>query len=156
MSNYFLEWAMTEFQNRLKEFMDDKELSNLQLSKMLGISSSAVDAYFCKDLYPEMKTAIKLCKMFDCSMDYLFGLSDENEPKYDFEKVDIRGNFVANVEKLLERKNMSKAKFAKQVGMSEHTFYRWKNGEFPRTVSIVNVAKYLDISIDFLLADKLN
>lgn len=37
--------------------------------------------------------------------------------------------------------------------MSEHTFYRWKNGEFSRTVSIVNVAKYLDISIDFLLAE---
>lgn len=144
---------MAEFQDRLKDLMIENNLNNLQLSKRLNISSTTVNDYFNKEYYPEINISISMSKLFDCSLDFLFGLSDTVEKRYDFKYDKMLTNFVNNVQKLLQRKGMSIATFMKEVGMGEFTFYRWKRGKFPKTSKLVVIARYLDISIDFLLAE---
>lgn len=41
------------------------------------------------------------------------------------------------------------------LGKSEYDFYRWKNGLFPKTLNLLDIAKTFDVSLDFLVGDKL-
>ena len=43
----------------------------------------------------------------------------------------------------------------KLLGKSEYDFYRWKNGLFPKTLNLLDIAKTFDVSLDFLVGDKL-
>ena len=41
----------------------------------------------------------------------------------------------------------------KALNMSEYNYYRWKNGLFPRTNNLIEIAKYFNVSLDFLVGD---
>lgn len=43
----------------------------------------------------------------------------------------------------------------KPSGKSEYDFYRWKNRLFPKTLNLLDIAKTFDVSLDFLVGDKL-
>ena len=68
---------MNKFQERLQELLEDKHLSRLQLANNLNISSTTINGYFNKDYYPRIDIAIEISKYFNCSLDYLFGFSDD-------------------------------------------------------------------------------
>ena len=139
---------MNEFQERLQELIMDNNLNRLQLSKILKISSTTINGYFNNNYYPQINIALEMARYFNCSLDYLFGLSDE-----------IKNNnsntneFINNFKFLIEQKNLSIAKCLKQLKMSEYNYYRWKNGQFPKTNNLIDIAKYFDISIDWLIGN---
>ena len=70
---------MNKFQESLKELLDDNKISRLQLAKNIGIDYSTINGYFNKNYYPQLDIAIKIANYFDCSLDYLFGLSFNKE-----------------------------------------------------------------------------
>lgn len=37
--------------------------------------------------------------------------------------------------------------------MSEYNYYRWRDGLLPKTVNLIDIAKYFDISVDYLLGN---
>ena len=40
--------------------------------------------------------------------------------------------------------------------MGEYDYYRWKDGMFPKTINLITIAKYFDVSVDFLVGNKFN
>lgn len=69
-------FIMNDFQERLKELLVENNLSRLQLSKILNISSTTINGYFNNNYYPKIEIAISMSIYFNCSLDFLFGLSD--------------------------------------------------------------------------------
>lgn len=60
----------------LHNLLREKGISAAQLEEQLGLSSSAISHRENGDAYPPLDVCIKPCVIFDCSMDYLVGLSD--------------------------------------------------------------------------------
>lgn len=138
---------MNEFQERLQELLIENDLSRSGLSKKIGISFETINGYFNKNFYPEISVAVKLAKFFDCSLNYLMGLTD------DYKIVDNSGlSFVMTLKKLMSERAVSIEKLMKALNMSEANFYRWQSGRStPSMTSIVAICKYFEVSVDFLI-----
>ncbi|MBQ4558617.1 MAG: helix-turn-helix transcriptional regulator [Clostridia bacterium] len=139
---------MNEFQERLNELILENNLNRLNLAKTIGISSTTINGYFNNNYYPTLDIAIKLCKYFHCSLDYLFGLSDF--------KLNANSNnksFIENIDHLLQINNLSISKFLNDLQMSEYNYYRWKNLQTPKTGNLVVIANYFGVGLDFLVGN---
>ena len=142
---------MTEFQERLSELLEENNLSRLKLANSIGITSTTINDYFNKNYYPKIDIAIKMAKFFNCSLDYLFGLTEErNNANLNNQE------FLYNFNLLLNKNKLSISKAMKNLQMSEYNYYRWKKGMFPKTNNLVDIAKYFGTSIDFLVGNKMN
>lgn len=142
---------MNNFQERLEELLIENGLNRLQLAKIIGCTSTTINGYFNNDYYPQIDIAIKLSKYFKCSLDYLLGMSDN------VLNSNINNNsFIENFGKLIKEKGLSIACTMKELNMSEYNYYRWKAGKFPKTTNLIDIAKYFDTSIDYLIGDKMN
>lgn len=137
---------MNSFQESLNDLLKETGISRLKLAQTINISSTTINGYFNKDYYPQIEIAIKIAKFFDCSLDYLFGISSSRELVNKNTK-----SFFENFNFLLKQSNKSIAKTLKELQMSEYNYYRWKSGDFPKTVNIIAIANYFDVSIDYLI-----
>lgn len=138
---------MNDFQERLKELLVENNLSRLQLSKILNISSTTINGYFNNNYYPKIEIAISMSIYFNCSLDFLFGLSDiKNNASHN-------NTFFENFNNLIKLSGISIAQTMKNLKMSEYNYYRWRDGLLPKTVNLIGIAKYFDISVDYLLGN---
>ncbi len=64
------------FGTRLKELRQLKNISQMQLSIMTGISQSAIAKWELNKTEPTASALITLSKFFDESVDYLLGIED--------------------------------------------------------------------------------
>lgn len=66
---------------RIKFLREELGLTQKELSQKLGLSGeTAITNYESGYSIPKDEIKYKLCKLFNCSMDYLLCLSDEREP----------------------------------------------------------------------------
>jgi len=68
------EYCREAFSERLREFMDDKSI--LAFSKAIDIPEQTINAWIRKKTAPSMEYLIALAQKFNCSIDYLVGLTD--------------------------------------------------------------------------------
>lgn len=64
------------FADRLKYEREKKGLSQVDLADRLGISKQTVYKYEKGIAIPSVDTLLDIANIFDCSMDYLFGRTD--------------------------------------------------------------------------------
>ena len=64
-------------QNRLKQLREEHKLSQIELGNMIGVTQQSVFAWEHGKTFPQIQTAIALCKIYNVSLDYLMGLSDD-------------------------------------------------------------------------------
>ncbi len=138
---------MTDFKSSLQEMLEEKGLNRRKLSKIIDISESTLNGYFNSGYYPSLKNAKKLCKYFNCSFDYLLGLSDNK----DYKPKSNNKTFFENFCDLIKQNNLSNSKAMEELKMSEYDFYRWRNGQMPKVFNLVEIAKHFNCSIDELL-----
>lgn len=62
---------------RLQELRKDKKMSQEALAEILGVSHYTVSSYECNRSNPDDNAKIKIAKLFNVSIDYLLGLTDE-------------------------------------------------------------------------------
>lgn len=73
---------MYKFNERYKELLNDyKQINNLKdedVAKRLKLSSTVnISRWELHDMYPSLKYLFALSKLFDCSLDYLCGRTEE-------------------------------------------------------------------------------
>ena len=71
------------FGKRLNDLMEEYKINQAELSDRLFLTGSALSNYIRGTRIPRIETIIEMCKIFDVSMDYLFGLTDsKSRTKY--------------------------------------------------------------------------
>ncbi len=142
-----------KFKQRLTELLKENGLNRLKLANKIGVSSTTINGYFNDNYYPRIDVAVKMAKEFNCSLDYLFGLDDEN---FDGFVVNNLNSFIQNFDILLKQNNLSIMGALKQMNLGEYDYYRWKKGMFPKTSNLIVIAKFFNVSLDMLVGDSLN
>ena len=71
-----MDFDMEKFSYRLIVLMEDFNMSQVDLSKKIGISNVTISRYLSGDRIPRLDVITKIASAFNVSIDYLLGLSD--------------------------------------------------------------------------------
>ena len=74
------------FAIRLKELRNQRNLTQLEVGKYIGVTRSTVAGYECKGKEPSFAILIAIADFFDVSLDYLLG---RKEPTIDNSYKDV-------------------------------------------------------------------
>ena len=141
---------MEVFIENLRDLITETNKSLRQLAVDSGVPAMQFSRYLNGSI-PTIETTLKIAKYFECSLDYLFGLSSSKETnKYTTYDYDI-SKFLANYDKLLKQNNTTHYKFMKASGYDESIIRHWKSGSIPRLDIIYYIAKNLGSSMDNLI-----
>lgn len=98
--------------NRIKKERENLHLTREELAKKIGVSYSAIAMYEQGNREPNNELLLKICEIFNCTLDYLMGKSDyksvweEYDATHDIEKI------KKNVEKIQFDKDEQEFRFA--------------------------------------------
>ena len=138
---------MSNFVERLKECMKDEQINQFNLSEKAGMYHSCVSGFISGKHLPSYDNFAKLLYVFNCSADYLLGLSENQEEKlYDVLP------FAPRFNQILKERKISKEKFRKENNVSASVMYKWCSGKSkPSVDSLIKIAEYFDCSVDYLI-----
>ena len=69
---------MDSFGIKLKRLRAEKELTQKELSSLLGLTRATISSYERCAPYPSVDALVNICRFFNVSADYMLGLSDIN------------------------------------------------------------------------------
>lgn len=78
--------------NRIKKEREKLNLTREDLAKKIGVSYSAIAMYEQGNREPNNEIMLKMCEIFDCTMDYLMGNSEFKTDKENFDNYMIHQN----------------------------------------------------------------
>lgn len=139
---------LSKFAERLNELMEEENLTNKDLEKRSGCPSTSISAWRTKNVYPKLSNQLKLSKYFQCSIDYLFGLTDNRKTL----RREIPLSFSERVRQLSESEGKTKYQIAKACEFHNSEFTKWlKKGLIPQAETLIKIADYLNCSVEYLL-----
>lgn len=143
------------FNETLKDLLIENNTNLKQVCKSLNTKNSSYYKYF-ENTRPQVDSAVKLANYFDCSLNYLMGI-DDNKKEVSFNKKYNKNLFFERYVNLLKQNKLSHYKFSKIIGISQSTYYAYKNGSVPYMDILEKMARYFSCSIDYLVgrSDKL-
>jgi len=85
---------MSTFGKRLKELRKQHKMTQRDLSKILGVSATTISRYESEEILPTEDVIVKTAFVFQCSSDYLLGLSPCDK---------VQGDFIKEYESLKQK-----------------------------------------------------
>ena len=139
------------FANRLAELMRDENLSQRKLSCMINCQSKSLRLWLKGKYYPRHDFLVRLAEFFHVSIDYLLGLTDVEEERYEKFTVGYQKYLIEKLRCYIQRKGITYYKLAKSLGIGQTTLKRWfLNGSMPEITILIKISKLLDESLDDL------
>ncbi len=136
------------FAERLIELKEEYELSNLQLERICGCKNQSISTWLTRNVYPKLVNLLRMSDYFQCSIDYLLGLTDDRS----IERTRAHSNFITRANELAAKNNVSKYRIAKECGFDKGNFTKWASrGMLPQTESLIAIANYFDCTVEYLL-----
>lgn len=140
--------TLSKFAENLYALMSERGLNAPALAKILETDRSNITRYLRGERLPLYQGFIALIEYFNCSADVLLGLSEYSSQ----EKFDAVGNFSERLRLVMKETNTTQYRIEKDVKISGGSMYRWLfNQTAPSVESIIKLAQYMDVSVDYLL-----
>lgn len=67
------------FSRRLENLMEEQDINQIELASRLNITNSSVSCYILGKSLPRLDVLFDICKIFDVTLDYLFGYSNDKK-----------------------------------------------------------------------------
>ena len=92
-------------------------------------------------------TAVKLADYFQCSLDFLAGRS---ETVLDYQVREMPP-FYDSLRAVMKEKGVTRYRLVKDLPIYDGYFTNWKRGKSPNILTLILLADYLDVTIDYLV-----
>ena len=137
---------MSNFKDNLLEILKIKEIDSKNFVQKLNLNKNYL--YDNNEHSTLLSSAINIANELQLSLDFLCdrGTSSETETK-----IRSGDKFLANLLVTLKQLKISQRTFCKSLNLSTSCFTRWRSGYLPYLSTIIDIAEYLDCSIDDLL-----
>lgn len=76
------------FANNLKNLRRIKKITQIELANKLSLSRTSIVMWESGQNYPSMDKLIELANIFDCSVDFLLGITSTNSQNLDISKLE--------------------------------------------------------------------
>ena len=136
--------------DNLKDLCIDRNLNIKQLAKLVKIQDSLLYKYVNENTLPTINNLVKLSNFFNCSINFLVGLTD-NKNQNNYLATYDKKLFYPRYDKLLKENNLSHYELCKKLGLSMSSLRNWKNGGIPYLDTLIKLSQYFDVSIDYLI-----
>ena len=141
----------------LRYCRENLELKQKEIAEILGVTYSTVSGWETgKDTIP-LKKLIDFANTYNLSLDYLFGLTTNNNEKYKPLKIDLKvvGKNLRNI-RIKNKKTQSEV--AKVINTSQSAYAHYENAIYLIPTSFLfNLSKiYPNFSIDLILGREKN
>jgi transcriptional regulator with XRE-family HTH domain len=139
---------MSKLSKRLLELMTEHNLNASSLAKKLGISHTSINRFLREERTPNFSCFIKMLYIFNCSADYLLGLTElhTDEPLHTVPP------FKDRLRALLKERKVSQAQLIKDLPVSSAVPYKWLSGlNEPSVESLLRLAEYFECTVDYLI-----
>ena len=95
------------FGERLKDILEEKDITQTQLAKALGFSAQAINRWCNNITEPDINTIIKLSHYLEISTDYLLGGNGINKNEEDIKEKLVFKNLLIKAGYLKENEKIS-------------------------------------------------
>lgn len=139
---------LSNFVERLEDLMFENNFSADDVSKKISLDCSTIYKYLNGKKLPSVETAIKLANLFNCSIEYLLGRTEQNHAQTFHEPPP----FSQQLKFLLEYFKKSQYNLYTYGNFPQSAIQNWMKGKYTPTLdNIVKLAEYLDCTVDFVL-----
>lgn len=139
---------MSIFAERLNELMFDNKTTPEILSIALSVDLSLIYKYLRKEYIPSTPNAIRIANYFNCSLDYLFGLTEDISTHFCKEYKPFAVCFQA----LLKEHNCTRYRLKKDTVLAKQSVDDWYNGKRVPTIdNLIVLAEYFSCSLDHFI-----
>lgn len=132
---------------RICAIMKENGYNPNSLSKKIGVSPSAIRKWINADSNLVLSNLLKIADLFDCSLDYLAGRSDD-DGKCGFKTAPV---FGAQLKKVVAESGKSVYDVCKHTTFKWQCFSDWYSGKQPKLSSLIQLADYFGCTIDGLV-----
>ncbi|MDG4982873.1 helix-turn-helix domain-containing protein [Lactococcus lactis] len=136
---------MSVFAEQLKTLRKINGLTQKELAENVGVQQGAINKWESGKTEPNIEMLVRLAECFDVSLDYLMGGKMKN----------ITEEFSLCLKKLRMKRKLSQKQIAEKLMISQQQYSKWESGIItPNAETLVRLADYFDVSIDYLLGRK--
>lgn len=129
--------------------MFDRGLNAPALADATGIERSTINGLERGAHYPSTAVLLVLVDYFNCSADFLLGITDIHEEGRTFKPVQPYGPILRDT---LKKHNITQYRIEKDIPISGATIYGWLHDKIvPSVDSFIKVAEYVGVTVDSLL-----
>lgn len=132
---------------RINELLTIKGIDNKTFANALNINVSTVSRWRNNAKYMRLTQIVKIADYLGCSLEFLVG---RTEKILDFEPIPCPP-FYAHFRELLKDKGISRNQINRETHIKSSHFVDWNNGADPHILSLIELADYLDITLDVLV-----
>lgn len=138
--------GIEHFCERFSDLLDEGGMTLKDAAAATGIKLSRLYDFKSGKHAPSLDNAVKLKELFGCSLDYMFGFTDD----YVHGKHARTGEVCDRVKTAIDQSKYSRYALSTKTGIDQSQLARWYGGKQPSLVSLVNLAKHLGVSLDYL------
>ena len=138
------------FADRLHEQMTLRGYDAKELADTIGVSVSTI-YNFLQGRYTQPDTNIffDLIEHFDCSADYMLGLTEFPE---DVSYSPPLRTYGARLRELLKAHNLTQQAFIEQMKISSNLVHKWlSNQTLPTVEYLIKLSSFFEITVDVLI-----
>lgn len=137
--------------NNLKWCREEMEMTQKELGYVFGVHETTVSGWETgKDMIP-LKKLIKFCNLYNYSLDFVVGLSRQNNKHIVIDKVDKKliGN---NLKKLRTKLKLTQQEIADECMISQTTYSNYELGLYLiNTLTLYTICKNHKVSMDEII-----
>ena len=139
---------LSKFAETLSALMSERNLNAPALGKIIGTDRSNITRYQKGERLPSFEVFVALIEYFNVSADVLLGCVEfTNET--DFLPIP---DFGKRLRAVMAETKTSQYAIENHTNISSSSLYKWLFGQsLPNTESLVKLAEYMEISVDYLL-----
>ena len=89
-----MDFSMDKFSYRLTVLLDENNMTQTQLAKKIGTSNVTICRYLTGERVPRLDVVTKIANVFNVSLDYLLGLSNDENIQNSNENSDLNIDMV--------------------------------------------------------------
>ena len=132
---------------RIKELRTENGLTQQELAKILNVSSMSISFYENEQRKPDSEFIIACSRFFDVSTDYLLGKTYKRR----IPREERFGAFSKRLKHVRELKGISQRQAAEDLKISPQNLSYYENGRDAGYVLLVRMARYYDVTVEYLI-----
>ena len=139
---------LSNFAERLAELFFEHGLNARKFAQAINCTPTTIGRYLNAQKMPVLDMVVRMSDYFQCTTDFLLGLTDENSVK----QFTPLPPFSKRFPMLCKQFGYTKYRLQKLTGIPESSLYNWQRGDnVPAIDRLVQIAEIFGCSVDYLI-----